>query len=561
MAITVKRNRLRKYLIITGSVVLAGFLFLLVFVNRFIEPILKDRLHTLIIQGSDSLYTYSLGKLQANFYGGNVEVENLQIQVDSARYAYLKKRNALPSLTMDLTLGRGHLKGIGILDLIFGKKVRIHEILSRDANLKLSRHVRPYDVPSASVPLWKAMEPKISSIDIDRIQLDGVKMNYKNADTSESLKLEFEGCDALFRDIRIDSAAAFDTARIGFASSILLNIQEVKYRTPDSVYKLKIDTVSYSSSDRILEMRDFKFQPTLNQFLFYQDRTVQKTMYTVRFDRIRFTNLHLDHFILNNVIDPDSAIFENPVIGIYTDRTLTPEFESKIGRYPHQHLLKSSAIIDIKNLLIRNGVLGYTEKNAKTLQEGMLKMNQLQLVADNLTNDPDRIKMDPVMRASMSGRILETTPFRINFRFLMDSTNGRYEASGKVDQVTADQLNSISQPLGNVQINSGTIQQLIFKVRGEDYSAESDVRMRYSGMALTFRKLDEETGIVKTQKFLTKLVNKFIMHPSNPGPDGLERTASQHKVLRLTTQSFFALLWKTIFAGMQDIMLKAGRYD
>ena len=191
----------------------------------------------------------------------------------------------------------------------------------------------------------------------------------------------------------------------------------------------------------------------------------------------------------------------------------------------------------------------------------MLKMNQLQLVADNLTNDPYRIKMDPVMRASMSGRILETTPFQINFRFLMDSTNGRYEASGKVDQVTAEQLNSISQPLGNVQINSGTIQQLIFKVRGEDYSAESDVRMRYSGMALTFRKLDDETGIVKTQKFLTKLVNKFIMHPSNPGPDGLERTASQHKVLRLTTQSFFALLWKTIFAGMQDIMLKAGRYD
>ena len=108
MAITVKRNRLRKYLIITGSIVLAGFLFLLVFVNRFIEPILKDRLHTLIIQGSDSLYTYSLGKLQANFYGGNVEVENLQIRVDSARYAYLKKRNALPSLTMDLSLGRGH---------------------------------------------------------------------------------------------------------------------------------------------------------------------------------------------------------------------------------------------------------------------------------------------------------------------------------------------------------------------------------------------------------------------------------------------------------------------
>src|SRR6476619_4282993 len=96
----------RKMLIIAGSILLTLFIVLLIFVNRFIEPILKDRIHTLIIQGSDSLYTYTLGKLNANFYGGNVEVKNLQISVDSNRYEYLRKRNALPSLTMQLTLER-----------------------------------------------------------------------------------------------------------------------------------------------------------------------------------------------------------------------------------------------------------------------------------------------------------------------------------------------------------------------------------------------------------------------------------------------------------------------
>src|SRR4029079_16429021 len=105
-------HRYRRILITAASILLGLFIVLVVFVDRFIEPILKDRLHTLIIQGSDSLYTYSLGNLKANFYGGNVEVQNLQIQVDSTRYESLRKRNALPSLTMQLSLERGKVKGV-----------------------------------------------------------------------------------------------------------------------------------------------------------------------------------------------------------------------------------------------------------------------------------------------------------------------------------------------------------------------------------------------------------------------------------------------------------------
>ena len=110
-------HRYRRILITAASILLGLFIVLVIFVDRFIEPILKDRLHTLIIQGSDSLYTYTLEKLDANFYGGNVEVKNLQISVDSNRYEYLRKRNALPSLTMQLTLERGYVKGLSLIHI------------------------------------------------------------------------------------------------------------------------------------------------------------------------------------------------------------------------------------------------------------------------------------------------------------------------------------------------------------------------------------------------------------------------------------------------------------
>lgn len=549
--------------ILVGAAVALTFVIiaLLIFVNRFLEPILKDRLHTLIVQGSDSLYTYTLGGLRANFFGGNVEVENLQIRVDSNRYEYLRNRNALPSLTMWLSLGRGHIKGLGVMDLLFNKRVRVQEILSRDANLKLSRHVITHIAEGENLPLWKAIEPKIKRISIDRIRLEGVKMNYKNADTSESVKIEFEGCDALFRDIRIDSASAVDTSRIGFMKSIYLKVQEAKYRTPDSSYKLKMDTVTYSSSDQLLEIREFKFQPTLKGDEFYKGKTVQQPMYVVKFGRIRLTGLHLDHFLRNNLIDPASAEFDSADISIYTDRTLAPNFESKIGSYPHQKLLKAASLFYIRDLQVRSGRLRYTEKGQKTGQEGVVAMDGLQLRAENVTNHPLHIRANPVCKASLRGLLLGSSPFDLAFRFFLDSSNGAYEASGNVRQVGTGQLNALALPLANIQVNGFNIGDLNFHVRGEDFSALSDVRMRYSGLSLVIRKTDEETGEIKTKKFLTKVLNKFIMYPENPGPDGIERRAVQHRVLRLTTQSFFGFLWKAILAGMQDIMMRSGRYE
>src|SRR5437763_10800794 len=134
-----KRIKRYKKIIILSAIVLFSLLTIfIILADRLIEPLLKDKLHTLIIQGSDSLYTYKLGRLSTSLLGGKVEVENLQITIDSNRYAQLEQKRALPSLTMQLNLGRGYIKGVGIISLLFGRKVIEEEILSSDAQIKLS---------------------------------------------------------------------------------------------------------------------------------------------------------------------------------------------------------------------------------------------------------------------------------------------------------------------------------------------------------------------------------------------------------------------------------------
>lgn len=555
-------SRYKKLLTIAAVALLTLFILLLIFVNRFIEPVLKDRIHTLIIQGSDSLYTYTLGKLKANFYGGNVEVENLQINIDSNRYQYLRARNALPSLTMQLSLQKGHIKGVGIIDLLFGKKIRVEEIMSKQADIKLTRHVhRQNNFTEEKLPVWKAIQPKILSIFVKKIRLDGIKMLYRNADTSESVKLQFDRCDALFEDILIDSAAAFDTTRMGFTKEISMKFNDLKYRTSDSTYKMKAEWIKYSSKERTLEIDSFKLQPTLEKEDFYGAANRQTALYYIEFAKVRFVNTRLDHFIHNNIIDADSVVFEVPQVKIYNDKTLPPDFESKIGKFPHQRLLRADPTIIVKNISFTDASLELTEKDAKTNKEGTIALTHLNFSAANVTNDSFMIRKNPVCTANFNGNIFNNSPVSLSLKMRLDSINGRFDASGSVKNISAAQLNQVAVPLANVQINSCNIHDLQFNVTGEDFSASANVRMRYNNLALTIRKTDEETGEIKTKKFITKILNRFVIWSDNPGPDGIERVSQNARVSRLTTQSFFGLIWKTIFAGMQDVMMKSGRYQ
>src|SRR5690349_24062319 len=169
MAEKVKRWSIKKILLIVASGLALLIVGLIIFINTYVEPLIREKLKTLIINGSDSLYTYSLGSLNANFYGGNVEVENLHITVDSNRYHYLHKRNSLPSLTMQLSLKKGHIKGLSLLKLLLNKRISIDEISSDQADLNLSRHIRKQNAEEEKdPPLWKSMQPDIKSISVDK---------------------------------------------------------------------------------------------------------------------------------------------------------------------------------------------------------------------------------------------------------------------------------------------------------------------------------------------------------------------------------------------------------
>ncbi len=148
---------------------------------------------------------------------------------------------------------------------------------------------------------------------------------------------------------------------------------------------MKAEVIRYSSVNKVLQVNDFKLQPTLEDEDFFKYASIQKSRYLVEFKELKFTNLLLDRFIHNNMIIADSVLIQQPEVNIDNDKTLPPDMESKIGNYPHQQLLKAEPIILIKGMAIFDGTLAYTEKSGKSSKEGKLVIDHMNAFFSNLT--------------------------------------------------------------------------------------------------------------------------------------------------------------------------------
>ncbi|HEY1023100.1 MAG TPA: hypothetical protein VGE06_12350, partial [Flavisolibacter sp.] len=202
----------------------------------------------------------------------------------------------------------------------------------------------------------------------------------------------------------------------------------------------------------------------------------------------------------------------------------------------------------------RNLQIDVTEKHATTREVGTIGLSDIDITVMNIVNDPAKIRVNPVTTAEANGKILGS-PIQTRFRFYLDSAEGRFDLRGRIGAVAAAQINPVSTRLANIEVPTLQISSIDFFIRGEDFEATSEVQMLYNNLSLIFRKRDEETGANTTRKFWTKILNRYAIDPSNAG----ERKAEEVRVARLTTQSFFGIIWKALFEGMQRIMLNSGQ--
>ncbi len=538
------------------------FMFAHFFLSRYVPSLIRNKINHLVVDGSDSLYTCSIGQVSFNIWQGKVTIDNLLIQIDSAKYKERKAIGKLPPMTFDIHLSKGSITGLQIFSLIFHKKINIHTIRADEANISLCRQYK--EVKKKPVPteesLWKILRPHIMGIYVDRILLDKIKFTYWYSEDKEDISFAYENCSANLEHIRIDSIGSANSSRILFTEDIAVKFIGVNYFTPDSIYNLTIDTLAYSSFLQKFQVKNFRMDPLMSMEEITRRHGMQLDVFKTDIPDLMGINFKIEKIFTENELCFDTIVVKKAYVNICRDRTAHQDSSSQLGKYPIEVLLKAPLAIRVPLIVLDDAEIHYIERQKLSLQKGDAFFTHVTGTVSNITNHLGDIEKDNHLKIDLHGFFLKNAPLKVKFDFDLASAEGKFTGSADLGAMKVEELNTVLIPFGNVYMKSLDIHEGHFRLSGDNKGVTSTVRLLYEKMNIQILKVDPKTHEAKEQPFVTFFTNLTAIRTSNRVGDK-EVIGENIYVVRKRRQPFSNLVWEAFFEGSKKVVLKVPAKD
>ena len=320
--------------------------------------------------------------------------------------------------------------------------------------------------------------------------------------------------------------------------------------TENNRYKISMGAFDINNANASMRIKNFTVKPMFTEAAFSKSLKQQEDLYNLEFNNIELNGIDTRLLITQKRLEAATATLQ-PVVKIYRDRTVAEDLTSKVGKYPHQMLQKIKFPFSVKKMIIKNGLVAYTEKSNVSKQTGVVVFKNINGTVSNVTNIIDLINKNNLLLLDATASFMGISQMHTVWKLPLNSNNGAFDVSGTAGGFNAVSLNPLIEPLGMASIKKGQVNKLSFNMTGTDLVANGSATLLYEDLKIEVLKLD--SGNVK-KKGLQSLLANALMKNSNP-LNGATRT-EEINYQRDISKSFFNLLWKSIFSAAKKTTQK-----
>ncbi len=352
--------------------------------------------------------------------------------------------------------------------------------------------------------------------------------------------------NAQFSALNIDSIySGTNVLKLLGQSSWNFKADGISFITKDKIYKAQVGPFELDKVKKTIKINTASLLPLVSEAAFVSSLKVQADLYNVIFKNIQFSGADLTALLEKKSIIADKLVFE-PVLKVFNDRTVAPDTESKLGKYPYQSMMKMPTEFYIKNVQIKNGYVSYRERGAISKNIGDVFFSNVNGSIANATNMASYIKQKNIMEVNVTAKFLNMALLTSQWKMPLNARDGAFSITGNVGSFNGTNLNPVIEPLGMGSIKSGNIKRFDFNLNGNDIKATGEAVVLYNDLKI---KLLKNKGDVITNKSVTSFVANIIIKDQNPS-NGKLRTGNI-AFDRVMTKSFFNLVWKSLFDGFK----------
>ncbi|HEY0356308.1 MAG TPA: hypothetical protein VGC29_08895, partial [Flavisolibacter sp.] len=379
---------------------------------------------------------------------------------------------------------------------------------------------------SQSLPGWSFMVNKLHLVNPNRIP-------FNNGNLLELKQATLGG-------LQLSSQTLTDPGKL-IRENISAWMRGTTGHYTDSNSTFKWFNASYNPGQKSFTLDSFQYYPSITRDSFVSRSEFQKDYITLKTGLVKMNGFSTEKFEKDSSLIADTIEIQEPHITIYRDKSL-PFKAGVLKPMPVDMIGNISMPVDVMKLKMVNGLLEYTEKNAKTGAEGTLSLNGMNAEISHLKNR-GITGMDS-LSILMDARLMDSALLNLRVRqSYQDSLKG-FVMTLRLKPTSVSLLNPVLVPFSNVLITSGAIDSFYLRALGWNDLAVGEMQMFYHDLRIRLIK-DGNTGKQSlADRIGNFLVNSFVIRKNNKGRTGMVYYE------REKDRSFFNYLVKMTFSGM-----------
>jgi hypothetical protein len=275
--------------------------------------------------------------------------------------------------------------------------------------------------------------------------------------------------------------------------------------------QINLGDIHYELQDEVLRMHNFSVGFTEDWVKVSKRIGVQKDLISAYVQELKLVELATSSEFYSNldlvakkleVIGLDLKVRKNKNYERPPD-VYKPMFKGMVDLIPLQ--------LDVDSILITDSRISYEELGKDKKHSAEISFQKVEGSITGLTTFEEEQKQRQEFVANLNAELYNSGKMKI--KLTVPYEEDRFELISDMGSMPMEDFNALAIPMAAVQIDSGQLKQLHFKMNANKHSAYSHLTMDYTGLHLTLIKETEDHKIRK-QGFLTSVANSAI-RPNN----------------------------------------------
>jgi hypothetical protein len=537
-----KRKMLRAFALL---LIIIGILLFLTarYADRLVDPFVRS----LLEQNKPMNHRIDYRKIRVNLITRQIHIKDARIYPDSS---LVRDENIWMEINVDLI----KLTDFSLKDLLLHKTLKIGDfiMLKPDVSINLPVKVTEKTIDEVSDDSTKVKKAQaLTGISLERAIISGgtFRLIQNDAVLASTNEISFLAKDIILVKNSLDEPVGYSYGQVK------IGLSNIKLRSETGLYDMSLDKFQIDKEDSSIVLNGFKMKPKYDKKEFTKQLDFQKERFDLVISTIEIAGIGYRRLLDGQPLEISKISLDSVYADIFKDKTI-PFDPNKFPLFFNESLLKLSIPVDLDTLSVTNSTLLYNELTAGRTEVGLIRLDDFNLQAYNITTHPQDDSLENVLKADIQANIMGEGPMNVQVTFPLEGNLRHVECYGSVGAMHLSPLNAFLEPSLNIKFNAGTVTRMTFSFSGDENVSNGWMEFLYKDVDIVL--LKKEPG--KEFGFFSFLAN--TMTNSNNPETGKDKIKSvEIGVERDKNKGPINYIWRTIQSGMLRTILPVSKYN